>query len=501
MSYLCGKLCSAILLQHFGTIVETVGYCLFKNGPQPLPLIIKKSAFPKDKVKESLCILIKFGLVTHEKPEEGPIKYSLDVDKVLNILRYSRYMLFIKNCSGDESEIMFEEVLKQGYETASQVIVKAYKKIAQVSEEPSIEFLFEKFSLLVKNQFLIRNTVDSTSADKALSSIKNTDFDIPQLNLSALNKMIVGNKADPGDRNIYWRINFDRLIQDLRDEIIVNAVSRIIDDDAKELMRRLIYLMYMRTASWQATSNPIPLHEIRDEVRKLNIPRLSQYVDQYLQLLVEDSREFVKRVGDSGGGQYSVDMKEAMGQLAWATVENIVMEKFGSKAARIFRLVRHEKFIEEDKMKLLANMPEKETKELTYILLERNYLQMQEVKKTNAASAPTKAIFLFHINFNHVVRMVIEHCHHALYNTIQRRNHEIVTNKRMMDKNIRMQTLLSNLKEHGAPPEQIEQIENFMTPVEKSQLEKVGITIKTLGSAELYIEDTLFLLKMYLRYN
>lgn len=70
-----------------------------------------------------------------------------------------------------------------------------------------------------------------------------------------------------------------------RDEIIVNAVSRIIDDDAKELMRRLICLMYMRTASWQATSNPIPLHEIRDEVRKFNFPRLSQYVDQYLQLL------------------------------------------------------------------------------------------------------------------------------------------------------------------------------------------------------------------------
>lgn len=44
-------------------------------------------------------------------------------------------MLFIKNCSGDESEIMFEEVLKQGYETASQVIVKAYKKIAQRNKQ------------------------------------------------------------------------------------------------------------------------------------------------------------------------------------------------------------------------------------------------------------------------------------------------------------------------------------------------------------------------------
>lgn len=51
----------------------------------------------------------------------------------------------------------------------------------------------------------------------------------------------------------------------------------------------------------------------------------------------EDSSQFLKRVGDSGGGQFSVNMKEAFAQLAWVTVGNIVMERFGSKAARIFR--------------------------------------------------------------------------------------------------------------------------------------------------------------------
>lgn len=54
-------------------------------------------------------------------------------------------------------------------------------------------------------------------------------------------------------------------------------------------------------------------------------------------ILEEDTSQFLKRVGDSGGGQYSVNMKEAFNQLAWTTLENIVMERFGSKAARIFR--------------------------------------------------------------------------------------------------------------------------------------------------------------------
>jgi hypothetical protein len=53
----------------------------------------------------------------------------------------------------------------------------------------------------------------------------------------------------------------------------------------------------------------------------------------------EDSSRFISRVGDSSGGQYSINMKTAFMQLTWTTIENIVMERFGSKAARIFRCV------------------------------------------------------------------------------------------------------------------------------------------------------------------
>ncbi|CAD6237379.1 GSCOCG00002279001-RA-CDS [Cotesia congregata] len=505
MSYMCGKLCSAILLQHFGETVESVGDCLFKNNKQTVPFIISKLRLPPNKVRESLCVLIRFGLVSYEQEEKEPIRYVLDYDKVLNILRYSRFMLFIKKCSGDESEIMFEEVLKNGYETASQVIIRAYEKISKVNKIPSVELLYEQFQTMVKNQFLIRNTPENNKNDKT-SSIGNTDFDVPKLNLEEIQKIVdkaINSEGKTGfsDDNIYWKVNFDRLIQDLRDEIIVETVGRIYDNDAAELMRRLIFLMYTRTASWAPTSNPIPFHEIREDIRKLNIPKLTQYLDQYLQIIVEDSRRFVKRVGDSGGGQFSIDVKEIMSQLAWATVENVVLERFGSKAARIFRLVRHEKFIEEDKIKQIAMMPEREIKELMYILLDKNYLQVQEVKKSTAPTAPMKGIFLLHINFNHVVRMVVEHCYHALYNTILRRNHVTTTNDSLMDKHLRLETVLSNLEAMNADPAQIDQVRLLLTPAEKIQVDKVKTTTKTLGTAELFIEDTLFLLKMYLRYH
>ncbi|XP_043269175.1 DNA-directed RNA polymerase III subunit RPC3 isoform X2 [Venturia canescens] len=416
------------------------------------------------------------------------------------ILRYSRFMFFVKTCCGDEAEMMFEEILRNGYETASELIMRTYKRLEHVNPAgpSSVVLLKEKFELLTKNQFLMRSLCTPTAAQIMTNK---PDYCLPDLNLAAINKILAGSEGDPGDKEIYWRINFDRLVQDLRDQIIVEATTRILDGNAGELMRQLLFLMYIRTASWSDTSNPIPFVEIKDSVGKLDAPVLFQYIDQYLHLLVKDSSSFLKRVGDSGGGQYSVNIKEAFAQLAWATVENIVMERFGSKAARIFRLVRSRSFIEQEQIQQLAMIPAKEAKHLTYTLLQENYLQMQEVKKTGVAAAPSKAFFLFHIDLNQVVRMEVEHCYHALYNIMYRREHESAVNRRMIDKQMRMQTLTSNLKEHGATEEQLAEIAEMMTPSEKQQLNKVQTVVKKLSGAELQTEETLFLLNMYLRYH
>ncbi|OAD61408.1 DNA-directed RNA polymerase III subunit RPC3 [Eufriesea mexicana] len=496
---MCRKLCSSILCEHFGNIVQRVGEDLFMHGAKPLGLIRFTTKLPVAKIKEALCVLIKYGFVTYQEAEKK-MEYSLDYKKVLIILRYPRYMFFVKTVCGDECEMMLEEVLKHGCMTASEVIVKVYKRIEQSSseEQPTVSVLKEKFELLVKNQFLMRSLPSDSIEEK---TNEKPDFRLPDLNLAAITKKIEGNNSDPGDIKIYWKVNFDRFTQDLRDQIIVSAMNRRLDENAGELIRQLLFLMFLRTASWADTSNPIPLTEIKDAVRKTNFPLLTQHLDQYLRLIEEDTSQFLKRVGDSGGGQYSVNMKEAFNQLAWATLENIVMERFGSKAARIFRLVRERKYIEQEQIQQLAMIPAKEAKHLTYTLLQENYLQMQEIKKTGVSATPIKTFFLFHIDLNFVVRMEIEHCYHALYNTMQRREYEISSNKRMIDKQLRMQTLTSNLKEHGATEEQLAEIAELMTPSEKQQLEKVQNTIKKLGITELQIDETLFLLSMYLHYH
>ncbi|XP_066603137.1 DNA-directed RNA polymerase III subunit RPC3 isoform X2 [Prorops nasuta] len=499
MSEVLGKLCSALLLEHFGPIVQAVGDDLFKHGTKILNYIRATTGLPLVKVKEALCVLIKYGFVTYAKGERF-VEYTVLPEKIVLIVCYPRYMFFVKTICGDESEMMLEEVLKNGYITASEIIIKVYKKVEQTTEQENstVPILKEKFELLVKNQFLVRYMGTNESGDFGMDK---PDFTLPNLDVGVITDILEGNNKQAGDSNVYWRINFDRLTQDLRDKVIVSAMTKRFDENAGELMRQLLFLMYLRTASWEDTSNPIPMSEIKEVVKKLNYPTLLQYLDQYLRLMEEDTSQFLKRVGDAGGGQYSVNMKEAFNQLAWTTLENIVMERFGSKAARIFRLVRSRKYVEQEQIQQLAMIPAKEAKHLTYTLLQENYLQMQEMKKAGVSAVPTKTFFLFHIDLNQVIRMEIEHCYHALYNIVQRREHESTSNRRMIDKQLRMQTLASNLKEHGATEEQLAEIAEIMTPSEKLHLEKIQNIIKKLGISELQIDETLFLLLMYVRYH
>ena len=140
---------------------------------------------------------------------------------------------------------------------------------------------------------------------------------------------------------------------------------------------------------------------------------MQEYLDQYIKVLEEDRTRFIDKVGDAGGGQYVVhfhgievlknrfhekifqfrksinikikftifflipdvgqyvvNAKHIFTELAAATAESIVLERYGSKALRIFRVVREKLHIEESQLQNLVMIPAKEVKYLTYTLME-----------------------------------------------------------------------------------------------------------------------------------
>jgi len=96
----------------------------------------------------------------------------------------------------------------------------------------------------------------------------------------------------------------------------------------------------------------------------------------------------------------------------------------------------------------------KETKRFAYSLVHENYIQLRELKKAGSSSI-TKTFHQFYIDLPTVVEKVIEHCCQTLYNTIQKRGHVCTSNKRMIEKQSRVQTLSANMKQYGATEQQL----------------------------------------------
>jgi DNA-directed RNA polymerase III subunit RPC3 len=66
---------------------------------------------------------------------------------------------------------------------------------------------------------------------------------------------------------------------------------------------------------------------------------LLEHFDQYLRVLYEDSSCLISKVGDAGGGQFALNYATVFENLACASLDSIVLERFGSKALRLFRCV------------------------------------------------------------------------------------------------------------------------------------------------------------------
>lgn len=116
-----------------------------------------------------------------------------------------------------------------------------------------------------------------------------------------------------------------------------------------------------------------------------------------LYFLADDSLGFIRKIGEMGSGQYVVDLSQAFEELTLCCIENIITERFGSKASRIFRVVRMKKYIEQEDLQKEAMIPAKEAKLLSYNLFQEQFLQIKSIRKPGGGGAAAKAFFLFHL--------------------------------------------------------------------------------------------------------
>lgn len=170
MSVQAAKLCSVLLLQHFGESVQSVGECLFSAvQSRTLTTIIKNTGLPKSTVTHALAILLKFRLARFQpsKNELYP-EYSLIRENVLLILRYPRYVHQVntKMKNGEAAASIVEELLRSGSQTATRLLAKVCDDKTQFS-------LFEDtFRDLCQSNYIFRapmlSAKEAADADTAV---------------------------------------------------------------------------------------------------------------------------------------------------------------------------------------------------------------------------------------------------------------------------------------------------------------------------------------------
>nr|XP_060478211.1 DNA-directed RNA polymerase III subunit RPC3 isoform X1 [Panthera onca] len=521
------KLCSLLLQEHFGEIVEKIGVHLIRTGSQPLRVIAHDTGTSLDQVKKALCVLIQHNLVIYQVHKRGVVEYEAQCSRVLRMLRYPRYIYTAKTLYSDTGELIVEELLLNGKMTMSAVVKKVADRLTETMEDGKTMDYSEvsnTFVRLADTHFVQRcpwvpvteNSDPGPPPPAPILIISEKDmYLVPKLSLIGKGKRRrssdedaagepkakrpkhgTDNKEPIPDDGIYWQANLDRFHQHFRDQAIVSAVANRMDQTSSEIVRTMLRMSEITTPSTAPFTQPLSSNEIfRSLPVGYNISK--QVLDQYLTLLADDPLEFVGKSGDSGGGMYVINLHKALGSLATATLESVVQERFGSRCARIFRLVLQKKHLEQKQVEDFAMIPAKEAKDMLYKMLSENFISLQEIPKT-PDHAPSRTFYLYTVNILSAARMLLHRCYKSIANLIERRQFETKENKRLLEKSQRVEAIIASMQATGAEDAQLQEIEEMITAPERQQLETLKHNVNKLDASEIQVDETIFLLESYI---
>ncbi|NXD60191.1 RPC3 polymerase, partial [Corvus moneduloides] len=535
------RLCSLLLQEHFGEIVEKVGNSLLRTGPRPLRLLAGDTGLLPDQVKKALCVLIQHNLVRYEVQPRGSVEYEARSERILRILRYPRYIYTAKTLYGDPGELLVEELLLHGHLSMSCAVARVADRLTETMEDGKTMDYSEVSSTFVRladTHFIQRcpmvpeiprGAKAPPPPAPALAIAEKDMYVVPRLSLAGKGKrrhscdeeeegehkakrqkQEGGTSETPPDDGIYWQVNLERFHQHFRDQALVSAVASRMDQTSSEVVRTMLRMSEVTTASGASHTQPLSSNEIfRSLPAGYNIGK--QVLDQYLALLADDPLEFVGKSGDSGGGTYTVSILWGELGVTWRpgasrappspfqrpSLIPLLLHRFGSRCARIFRLLLRKKHLEQKQVEDFAMIPAKEAKDMLYRMLSENLVSLQEIPKT-PDHAPSRTFYLYTVNVMAAARMLLHRCYKSVANLMERRQHEMRENKRLLEKSQRVEAILASMQATGAEAAQLHEVEEMITGPERQQLETLKRNVNKIDASENQVDETIFVLESFI---
>lgn len=512
------RLASLILKEHYGEVVEKVGCYLVAKGPRPLRDIIRETKLSRELVQKSLCCLIQHHFVSYEVNKKNVSLYNAWISNILLRARAPRYIYCAKCLFGYSGELIVDEILQHGSIEMSKVVTKVMSHLTEENIDFDESEVKSTFADLVMSHFLQRvrtETADNTSTEDDMYSLppgltfqgqgvkrkRSIDDDgHPTKRQKTEAKSTAGDIcSDIKDEGILWKTNFSRFHQEFIDEAIVSAVIKKVDKFAGDIVKAMLQLNELNRDPLSPTTQAVSLHEISQNLTI--IPKMENaQVTQYLSLLSDEKENFVSKTGERGGGMYCINMQKCIDALCQNTIESVVQERFGSRCFRIFRLLLLKQHMEQKQIGELAMISSKDAKEFLYKLFAERFIAMQEIPRTSDY-APSRTFYLFSVELPQLSRMLIEKSYQALGNLMARRQTEVQENRRLVEKEERLEATINSLKaQHGedTSAEAIEELRELIIPAEREQLKKLKLSLAKLEQSEIQVDETIFILSQYI---
>lgn len=430
--------------------------------------------------------LVKTYLVATDGTVHGPRRhlYEADVEQILVRLRHPKFLLHTKDTLGEEAESVVQALLENGRLRMSQVLSSVAAKW-EVTEESIADKLKVAFLSLLERRMVERapdgnqhpppckepfglrrnrpgrglaeamaHKPEGKQREETAERTQATRFEPPGMFVDAphtsvqnparrkrkkFNQIADDEDEEPPQQEtlwqegngcqVLWRVNTEEFNRQFRHELIGNAMADMYGEKAGVLVKIMLKLSSEEeTHVKDETTVLLTAEDIAKACSKQTEvqPHLSysEALDT-LEFLSMERPGFLSRFSTNTEVlSYTLSLGKIIHHLKVKHVEGVVVQKFGDRGCRIFRLLLAKRMLEQKQVADAAMLPIRDAREELYKLMKEELVSVQEVPKTSDR-APARTFYLFYVDLPAVLRNITAEMYRSLSNIRARLEHEL----------------------------------------------------------------------------
>jgi hypothetical protein len=403
-----------IIEEQLGKQVSSLSIALLNNGPSTIIELQKLISLEYLEVRNALIILMQNKLVFFQEVTRKDVietVYELDVDSVLNYLRFPKILYFINHHHDYHAMLIFEEFMQLGILSAGQVIEQVTEKLNQLGKaNPStINNVKIKFIQLIEGGFVSQCTQkksneireelskskkeDKKVSNKKKKKISESDEILVQRSGNNINKSIVSNVIEDDNPLIfdkeknkyyYFCLNFDKIITELKCEIVVDLINQRMGGQAG-MIGSILLRKNPGNAFKEGKTFPITIEEIIKNMGfvskdKKTLLEKQESVKNIIEDMSRVENDFVLTWGITEAGQtYCLNLESIANILKNKTLEKIIEQEFSLDHLRIYRLLAKCGPLDAKNIMEICLMPHKECSACLNQMIQEGFVEIQQL--------------------------------------------------------------------------------------------------------------------------